>query len=173
MKKIERIGLKCIVAVGSNGVIGNSTTNDLVWRNKLDMSEFKRLTEPGVVVMGKNTWKSIPEKYKPLTGRINIVFSRDPDFKAKGARVVNTTFKDWFKQDEVQTRRDNFWVIGGGWLYKESFDYCDDFYITEIQEELDGDVTFPLDRVKDSSVCKEVYRVKNDGFDFVRYVRIL
>ena len=77
-----------IVAVAANGVIGKD--NDLIWRLRDDMAFFKATTKGHHVIMGRKNWESIPERFRPLPGRPNIVLSRDAEFAAKGATCLTS-----------------------------------------------------------------------------------
>ena len=76
-----------IAAVAENGVIGKD--NDLVWNLRDDMKFFMNTTKGHVVITGRRNYESIPEKYRPLRGRINVVVTRNPDYEAPGAVVVH------------------------------------------------------------------------------------
>jgi dihydrofolate reductase len=69
--------INIIVATSTNLVIGKD--NDLPWHLPTDMKYFKDTTKGHIVVMGRKCWESIPEKYRPLPNRTNIVMSRDKD----------------------------------------------------------------------------------------------
>ena len=75
-----------IVAMDRDGCIGKG--NGLPWRLSSDMARFKRLTEAdgfNSVVMGRRTWESLPDRFRPLPERVNIVMSRDTDWEDEGA----------------------------------------------------------------------------------------
>ncbi len=80
--------IKIIVAVASNGVIGKE--NDLPWNIPTDLKHFKTITSGHSVLMGRKCWESIPEKYRPLPNRNNIVLTRDTNYVAKGATVEHS-----------------------------------------------------------------------------------
>lgn len=119
-----------IVATGLNGEIGQN--NKLMWKQKADMDLFKALTTGGTVVMGRNTWESIPEKFRPLPNRTNIVISKTlisiPD-----AIVVDSILAAIRMAQSLNT--DKLWFIGGQRIYKEALPYCDMLVITRIQKE--------------------------------------
>ncbi len=70
------------------GVIG--LEGALPWRLPEDMAHFREITDGHPVVMGRATWVSLPDRFRPLPGRANVVLSRDPAFVAPGARVVGS-----------------------------------------------------------------------------------
>ncbi|MDO9244029.1 MAG: dihydrofolate reductase [Rhodocyclaceae bacterium] len=81
-------GLTLVAAVAKNGVIGDS--NALPWHLPEDLKHFKQLTSGHAVIMGRKTWESLPLRFRPLPGRLNIVLTRDPRYVAEGAMVVHT-----------------------------------------------------------------------------------
>lgn len=126
-----------VVATGINGEIGKD--NDLLWaKQKADMALFKDLTAGCTVVMGRNTWESIPEKYRPLPNRVNIVVSRTLT-DVEGAIVVNSIEEAIKRAEGVNTQE--LWFIGGKSIYEEALKICDRLSITRIDEEFpDADV---------------------------------
>src|SRR3546814_20842583 len=70
------------------GVLG--ADNSIPWRVSEDMAYFKRVTMGHPVIMGRRTWDSIPSKFRPFSGRRNIVVTRDPQWHAEGAEVVRS-----------------------------------------------------------------------------------
>ncbi len=126
-----------IVAASENNVIGHN--NDLLWRLPTDMAYFKEQTMGSTVIMGRKTWESIPEKYRPLEGRINIVVSRQKDYVAKGAMVVDSLTKAMKKAANDK----NKFIIVGGQIYKESLKFVDKVYMTRVHTTVEGDTTFP------------------------------
>jgi dihydrofolate reductase len=122
-----------IVATGINGEIGKD--NDLLWtKQKADMGLFKTMTAGTTVVMGRNTWESIPEKYRPLPNRVNIVVSRTLE-SVEGAIVVKSIEEAIERAEGVNTQE--LWFMGGKRIYEEAFKICDRVSITRIDE------TFP------------------------------
>ena len=77
--------ISIIVAASTNLVIGNG--NELPWHLPTDLKYFKEMTKGKTVIMGRKCWESIPEKYRPLPGRKNIVITRNHNYKAVGAIV--------------------------------------------------------------------------------------
>lgn len=126
-----------IVAIGINGEIGKD--NDLLWtKQKADMGLFKELTNGTTVVMGRNTWESIPEKFRPLPNRVNIVVSRTLG-AVEGAIVVSSIEEAVERAEGVNT--EELWFMGGKSIYEEAFKICDRLSITRIDEEFpDADV---------------------------------
>ena len=99
--------LSLIAAVARNRVIGKD--NQLLWHLPEDMKHFREVTRGKPVIMGRKTWESLPEKFRPLPGRHNIVVSRNLDYKAPGATLVSSL------EDAIDLTRsaDETFVIGG------------------------------------------------------------
>jgi dihydrofolate reductase len=153
-----------IAAVARNGVIGNG--RDLVWRNGKDMAHFRATTMGSAVLMGRKTWDSIPLRFRPLAGRGNIVLSHDPSFVASGAEVYTDISVALANLDAA--RVSEVFVIGGGQIYATALPHAHRLILTEIDQDLVGDVLFPP---FDRSVFAQTSRSQHDGFAFVEYLK--
>lgn len=126
-----------IAAVSSNNVIGKN--NQLPWHLPADMKFFKNTTWGMPLIMGRKTFESMDNK--PLPGRINIILTKQKNFSADGAVIVN----DW--SDALFAARDTdckeVFVIGGGEIFKEVLKKADRIYLTRVHTIIDGDVFFP------------------------------
>lgn len=129
-----------IVARTRNGVIGRDNT--MPWHLPEDLRYFKRVTLGKPVIMGRNTWESLG---KPLPGRDNIVITRNPDYYADGATVVNDLDTALQLADTLAGTRgvDEMMVIGGAQVYAEALPHVNRAYITEIDADIEGDTFFP------------------------------
>jgi dihydrofolate reductase len=125
------VGLVWAQAAG--GVIGRD--GELPWHLPEDAAHFRRLTTGSTVVMGRRTWDSLPDRFRPLPGRHNVVLTRDRAWTAPGAAVVHTL-------DEA-LRGGQVWVIGGGQVYRDTIDRADELVVTEVDLQVDGDVVAP------------------------------
>jgi len=136
------------VALDSNNLIGDG--NKLPWpKNKRDMEHFRQNTIGHLVVMGRKTWESIPDNYRPLSDRTNLVLTSDVDYIAEGATVVHN-------KEEIQRHFKNHaecHIIGGRSLFEMFSGEYDVLNITKFVHEYDGDVYFPND-VFDASKYK-------------------
>lgn len=153
--------INIIVASTENGVIGNN--NDLPWYLPTDLKSFKSITENHIVVMGRKCWESIPDKFKPLTNRLNIVLSREVGYKAKGALVynnINSVINDYRLNDK------DIFIIGGGQIYKESFGLADTLYLTEIKGDVKGDVFLKGYNKDDWRLVNKSNIISENGFEF-------
>ena len=129
------------VARSLNGVIGRD--NDLPWRLKSDLQIFKACTMGKPVIMGRKTWDSLPRK--PLPGRMNIVLSRDGSFEPPQAVVCESFLEalQMAKEQAADDGVDEVCVIGGHALFETALPKAKRLYLTEVQAEVEGDVSFP------------------------------
>jgi dihydrofolate reductase len=128
--------LNLIWAQSSSGVIGRD--NGIPWHVPEDMARFKELTMGHTVIMGRLTWESLPEKFRPLPGRKNVVLTRQTDFMADGADVITSL-------DEVDFR--DAWVIGGSQVYGLALPHATRCEVTEVDIDLrreDDDALAPV-----------------------------
>jgi dihydrofolate reductase len=132
--------LTIVVARAKNGVIGRD--GDLPWRLKADLQIFKRATMGKPMLMGRKTWESLPGL---LPGRPHLVLSRDPQFRAEGAEVF-ADFDAMLARAEAlaeESGADEIAVIGGAALFERVLPAVDRIYLTEVDAEVQGDVSFP------------------------------
>lgn len=126
--------MKIIVAVDKNWGIGKD--NKLLFSLKEDMKFFKRTTLGKVVLMGRNTFLSLPKR--PLKDRVNVVLTRSP-LEDDCIRVSDMDeLFDRIKEYDTN----NVFVIGGASLYRAMLPYCDTAYITKVDAEADADAFF-------------------------------
>jgi dihydrofolate reductase len=130
-----------IVAIDSERGIGKN--NDLMWHLPNDMKFFKETTENHIVVMGRKNYDSIPEKYRPLSNRLNVVLTRNANFQALGCKTFNS-LESCFEYFKNETERTIF-IIGGGEIYKMALEsnQIDEMFITYINKEYGADTFFP------------------------------
>ena len=101
---------------------------------------FKETTKGHAVIMGRKNFESIPEKFRPLPGRTNIIVSRDRNYKANGCILVHS-IEDAIAYAKSINEEEAF-IIGGGEIYKQSMDLIDCLYITRVHSNFDGDTYF-------------------------------
>ena len=130
-----------IVAVSENNVIGKN--NDLIWNFPNDMKYFKDRTKGHFVIMGRKNFESIPQKYRPLPNRTNVVVTRQNTFQAEGCIVVNS-IEDAIKKAKKGGDNEPF-IIGGGEIYQLALkkQLIDRIYLTRIHHNYNGDTFFP------------------------------
>lgn len=132
---LPRIGL--IYAQAHDRVIGFQ--GQMPWHLPEDLAHFKRITLAHPVVMGRKTWDSLPERFRPLPGRRNLVLTRQSDWQSPGAEVVHTL------GEALQLCADapELWVIGGGEIYREALPLAHAVWVTEIDWAVHGDTRAP------------------------------
>jgi dihydrofolate reductase len=127
--------LSLIVAVAENGVIGRAGA--LPWRLPGDLAWFKAQTMGKPIVMGRKTWDSLPRK--PLTGRRNIVVTRQAHLKLDGADIVRSLEAAIARAGAVP----EIVVIGGADLFALALPLASRLYLTEVKARPEGDVFMP------------------------------
>ncbi len=129
--------LKLIFARAANGVIG--CKGKLPWHLPEDLAHFKRSTLGSPVIMGRKTWDSLPPKFRPLPGRLNIVVTRQADWQADGAQRAASIREAMglCPSDSVA------WVIGGAELYAQALALASAAVVTEIDADFTGDAFAP------------------------------
>ena len=132
-----RSSIAMVVAASTNNAIGKN--NNLLWHLPNDLKFFKNITWGFPVIMGRKTFEIL---MKPLPGRISIVVTRQPNWKAEGA-ITATDLKDAVKKGEA-TNAKQLYIIGGGEIYKQSMEIADTIYITRVHAVLEGDAFFPV-----------------------------
>jgi dihydrofolate reductase len=126
-----------------NGVIGKGAA--LPWRLAADMRRFRALTMGKPVIMGRKTWESLPDRARPLPGRLNLVLSRQPEYEAPGAVVCD----DWTealaiaREQAAEDQVGEICVIGGADLFALALPGAARIYLTEVDGAPDGDVLMP------------------------------
>ncbi len=159
--------ISVIAAVARNRVIGRGGA--LPWQIAEDVQHFKTVTTGQPVVMGRRTWESLPDRFRPLPGRRNVVVTRNRNWSADGAERAGS-IEDALRLLDGEAR---VFVIGGAELYAGVLALADELLLTEIDAEVAGDTLFPeFDRAGFTEVSRERH-VSADGtpFAFVTYVR--
>ena len=122
-------------AQARDGVIG--ADGRLPWHLPEDLALFRELTMGGTVVMGRRTWESLPERFRPLPGRTNVVLTTDRNWSAEGAHPVASV-------EQVLAEHESFWVIGGGAVYVAFLPHADRLVVTDVDLAVDGDTWAPV-----------------------------
>jgi dihydrofolate reductase len=137
-------GLGLIWAQTTSGVIG--LDGDMPWHLPEDLKHFTRVTSGHPVIMGRKTWLSFPEKYRPLPNRTNIVITRQEGWggtpEAEGAVVVKS-LDDALLESQFAPGSEAIWILGGGEIFKQCVDLADTAVVTKIDVEADGDTFAP------------------------------
>ncbi|MEK7510850.1 MAG: dihydrofolate reductase [Patescibacteria group bacterium] len=132
--------ISLVVAIGHNNVIGKD--NDLLWHLPDDLKRFKKVTHGHPVIMGRRTWESLPEKFRPLPGRTNIVVTRDVTYEAPGAIIAHNITEAFDRAREAEGAEE-ICVIGGGEIYRATLPFATRLYLTLVDDPAPGTVTFP------------------------------
>jgi dihydrofolate reductase len=168
----HRIAIVLLAAVADNGVIGRD--NGLPFRQSSDLKRFKSLTMGKPVLMGRKTYLSIG---KPLSGRTNIVVSRNSDFAAPGIVVAGSLDAALAsaRGDALRRGVDEIVVIGGTDIFEQSMALADRIEITHVHTRPTGDTHFPP---IDAGVWRETGRSEHPAgpkdeaaFSYATYVR--
>jgi dihydrofolate reductase len=130
--------LSLIAAVARDGAIGRD--NDLLWNDPRDQKHFRATTLGCPVIMGRRTWDSLPERFRPLPGRRNIVVTRNATWQASGAEVAQSLAEALTLVADVAKA----FVMGGGQLYAEALPLADELVLTEVDASFaEADTFFP------------------------------
>ena len=135
--------MKAIVAVDNNWGIGYK--GDLLAKVPEDMKHFKEHTKNSVIIMGRRTLESFPNK-QPLPNRTNIILTRDPNYKVNGnnAIVVNSLDSAYSEAYRFANHGKRIYVIGGGEIYRHFLQSCDIVYVTRFYKDFaEVDTHFP------------------------------
>tara|TARA_B100000809_G_scaffold143572_1_gene141131 strand:+ start:496 stop:1002 length:507 start_codon:yes stop_codon:yes gene_type:complete len=162
--------IKLIVAKASNNIIGKD--NDLIWHLPADMRFFTQSTKGHIVIMGRKNWDSIPLKYRPLSGRINAVVTRNTEFSHDDCDTFNSIEAAiaFYQKNNADL---DIYVIGGGQIYDYSIknNLIDEMLITFIDHSYKGDTWFPeFDESNwTKSVVMEYKKDEKNPHDFMVY----
>lgn len=150
----------------------------LPWKLSADLKRFKQLTTGHAVLMGRKTWDSLPEKYRPLPDRFNLVLSRQTPLNPRGATKVRSLeeavekARNWFDMREDQGEDvpadPQLFVIGGAQVYELALPKAKRLALTLIHHPFDGDAQFPAFNLADWQ-AERVAFLREDGppaFDY-------
>jgi dihydrofolate reductase len=161
------VRVSIVAAVARNGVIGRDNT--IPWRLPEDMRRFREHTAGHAVVMGRKTWDSLPDRFRPLPDRRNVVVTRNPTWSAPGAERAGSL------QDALRLLADEerVFVAGGAELYAAALPLADELLLTEIDADVEGDTYFPHLKLGEFDEVSRERHVSEDGlaFSFATYVR--
>lgn len=127
--------IRLIAAVGDNGLLGLEIdgAHRLPWRIPEDLKYFSHMTHGHAVIMGRSTWESLPEPFRPLPDRTNLVLSTNPDYVAKGGRVFTSLPEAIVFAQDISEKP--VYVIGGAGVYAQALPLADKLFITRVLEE--------------------------------------
>ena len=158
--------ISIIVAIAQNHAIGKD--NKLLWHISEDLKRFKRITKGNKVIMGKNTYLSLP--LRPLPNRENVVIT---DVKGEKFEECTTVYSI----DEALrlcSEKEESFIIGGASIYKQFLDYANKFYLTRVNKDFEADTFLEVD-FNDWKLIEEENIVddpqNNFTYSFHTYVR--
>lgn len=135
-----------IVAFSKNFVIGNA--NEVPWYIREDILYFKKTTIDKIVIMGRKTYESIPEKHRPLIGRKTYLLTRDKNYIVDHPDVkIFHSFQKALFAAKIAT--EEVMIAGGAEVYEQAMPYVDKIYATVLQQNFKGDAFFPPPIVED------------------------
>jgi len=163
----QQKNITLIAAAAENNAIGKN--NKLIWHLSDDLKHFKNLTKGHHVIMGRKTFESMP---KALPNRTNVIVTRNKDYTAEDAHVVDSIEAALaFAQED-----DRPFIIGGGEIYRQGLAFANCIELTRVHEDFEADTFFPE---IDPAVWREVWRENHDkddkhahAFSFIRYEKI-
>ncbi|MFK4342502.1 MULTISPECIES: dihydrofolate reductase [unclassified Paenibacillus] len=160
------MSISMIWAMAQNGVIGRD--NSLPWRLPRDMAFFKEQTIGKTVLMGRKTWESFGGKSLPK--RRNVILTRDQSYLAEGAEVIHS-----LEAGLQLAAQEELMIIGGAEIYSLFWTHADRLIVTRIDENFEGDTTFPELDWNGWNVVSETPGVKDErnpyDYRFVVYER--
>ena len=163
-----------MVAVDLNGGIGMN--NELLFDCKSDMSRFKKVTEGHFALLARKTYESLN---KPLRNRINVVLTRNDDYKIdphlhKDYKIlVEHDLHKIINHYRSGENEKNLVCCGGSELYRQMLPFTDRVFLTLFRHEKEHDTTFPLAYLDEhfNIVYKEEHFEHGLRFDFIDYER--
>ena len=149
-----------IAAIGKNGELGKD--NDLIWKISEDLKYFKRVTMNKKIIMGKNTFLSLP---KLLEGRTHIVLSRS-GVSSQDVLVYNNISE---LIEYLNSIDEEIMVIGGASIYKEFIKIAEKMILTIVDSSSDADVYFPKINEKEW-IVEKIFEGKFNEINYSRKI---
>ena len=169
--------INLIYARARNGVIGHTVDGmgGMPWHLPEDLAHFRRLTQGCPVIMGRATWDSLPAKFRPLPGRLNLVLTRQPvqadALQAAGAVPV-ASLEQALQQCRALPSAAEVWVMGGAQVYAQAVDQATRAVVTEIDRDFEGDAYAPTLGPDWQETARDVHLSASGlPFAFVTYER--
>ncbi len=162
--------ISIIAAIGKNRELGKN--NKLLWHIPEDFKRFKDLTSGNVVIMGRKTYESLPEKFRPLPNRINIVVTRNPNFTTIHQLIVVGSIEEAIRQAQDKMSSKEVFIIGGASIYEQGIKYADKLYLTLVEKEYpDADTFFPDYSQFSKIILEENYQNDKYAYKFIEVVK--
>lgn len=143
-----------IVAMSENYVIG--LNNSLPWHLSDDLKRFKEITTGHQIVMGRKTYESIG---RPLPNRDNFVLTRNAKLQIDGINVIKSL-------NDIPSSDKKTFIIGGGEIYAQLINSCDELLVTKIHCEIDGDAYFPIIDLSVWSLINQSEKFTENDFEY-------
>lgn len=131
------MSLALIVAVSENGCIGRE--GRIPWHIAEDVVHFRKLIAGKIVLMGRKTWESFPERFQPLPSRQTIVLTHRHNYPLPSGIESSPSIQDALDAHP----NDELFIIGGGEIYQQTIELADTLYVTRVHQEVLGDTYFP------------------------------
>ena len=171
-----------IVAMDSKRGIGKERT--MPWHLPEDLMHFKEITcgeyeknIKNVVIMGRKTWDSVPDKYRPFKDRINIILSRNKDLSLPEGVFIADSFYSigvLVKELSLSNSIGDIFVIGGQQIFEQaiSLPQCKKLFVTHIENDFNCDKFFPDFKTDFREISVSAIQRNNDiSYNFAQYVR--
>lgn len=156
--------ISIIAAIGKNRELGKN--NKLLWNIGEDLNHFRKITAGNAVIMGRKTHESIG---RVLPNRINIVITRDANYRSEGC-VVCGSLNEALEIAKKSGEKEAF-IIGGGEIYKQAIGLADKLYLTLVDGTFDADTFFPDYSEFNKVIFKEEHKDKNYRYTFLELTR--
>jgi len=153
-----KMNLILIVAISENNIIGNKGV--IPWRIKEDLTRFKEMTLNHPVIMGRKTYESIPEKFRPLPQRKNIILSKS--FQNENGIYIARNLEEALNLTDNQ----DSYIIGGREVYNLFLPLATNLEITRVHENYEGDTFFPEINLKEWNLIKKEDKISEKGINF-------
>lgn len=158
--------IKAIAAMSMNRVIG--VDGDLPWHIPQDMKHVSSLTRGHFVLMGRRTYFSLPEQFRPLPGRTSIVLTRNKSLLLPPGVFLSASLSDALEIYSANSRSGQaLWVFGGGEIYEATKNMWQEVHLTVVNRHVAGDTRFPTFEEDFDLVSSE----EHDGFSFQHFRR--
>jgi dihydrofolate reductase len=172
--------MKFSIIAAADKKFGIGKNNSLPWRLKGDLEYFSQVTteaaagKMNAVIMGRNTWYSLPDKHRPLSGRINVVLSRAEVRLPEGV-IWASSFEDAFNKLSKRSDTGEIFIVGGANIYAQAIvrSECEKVYLTEVEGEFDCDTFFPALPDEFKKTGESERHVENGiGYKFAVYEKL-
>ena len=168
--------LNLIYARSRNGVIGRD--GQMPWHLPEDLAHFRRTTLGQPVIMGRKTWDSLPPRFRPLPGRLNIVITRQPDWHPEPAsddvRRASSLPEALALSEVHGGTGGTVWVMGGAQIYALAAPMAHQAVVTEIEADFEGDALAPNLGEDWQEIARERHTAANGlAYSFVTYQHLI